>query len=57
MSDNQPQGPPRRIAPDRILAQVRVDGPDGEIGDTMLEIGPEHPAYERWDAWLKGRDQ
>ena len=55
--DRQPAGPPRRLAPDRILAQVRLEGPDGEVGDTMLEIGPEDPAYAAWDAWLREQGQ
>ena len=44
---------PRRLAPDKILAQVPVDGPDGVHADGLVEIGPDHPQWEAWDKWLR----
>lgn len=51
-TDRQPAGPPRRLGPDEIVAEVQVIGAAGEIGDTMLVIGPDHPLWGVWDAYL-----
>ncbi len=42
-----------RVAPDRLRIPVRVEGPNGEIGDGMLDIGPEHPDYSAWADWAE----
>jgi hypothetical protein len=42
----------RRVAADRLLVPMRAEGPNGEIGDGMVEIGPDHPQFERWTTWL-----
>ena len=37
-----------------ILIPIRVmDEDSGIIGDAMVEIGPNHPDYEKWDKYLK----
>ena len=48
---------PRRLAPDKILAQVTVHGPNGIIGDALIEIGPDDPGWEAWDEWLKDAEE
>jgi hypothetical protein len=41
-----------RIGPDRLRVPRRADGPNGEIGDGMVEIGPDDPEYDAWVAWI-----
>lgn len=47
---------PRRLAPDRLLVPMRAET-GGIIGDGAVEIGPDHPQYEQWAAYLEHRDQ
>lgn len=37
-----------RLPDDRLLIPRRAEGPDGLIGDGMVEIGPDDPEYEAW---------
>lgn len=43
---------PRRLDDDRILAPKRAEGPDGLIGDALVEMTPEDPDYQLWDEYL-----
>lgn len=40
-----------------ITVPMRAEGPDGLIGDGMVDIGPDHPDFAAWDAWLKQHEQ
>lgn len=51
------EGPPRRLEDGRILAQVPTEGPDGQVVEALLPIGPDHPLWKTWDDWLTQRDQ
>lgn len=46
----------QRLADGRLRVPMRAEGPNGEIGDGMAEIGPDHPQYEQWAAWLAHRE-
>lgn len=46
----------KRIGPDRLRVPARAEGPNGEIGDGMVEIGPDHPDYLAWDAWIRRQE-
>lgn len=46
---------PQRLPSGHLLVQMRAEG-EGIIGDALIEIGPEHPDYAKWDAWLRERD-
>ena len=39
----------------RLLVPRRAEGPRGEIGEGMVEIGPDDPAFEVWADWLRSR--
>lgn len=41
-----------RIGPDRLRVPRRAEGPNGTIGDGMVEIGPEDPEYDAWAEWI-----
>ena len=38
----------RWLDDDRLLVPMRAEGPDGTMGDGMVEIGPDHPDYGAW---------
>ena len=38
----------RRLDDDRLLVPMRAEGPDGTVGDGMVEIGHDHPDYGAW---------
>lgn len=42
----------QRLAADRLLVPMRAEGPNGEIGDGTVEIGPGHPQFQQWATWL-----
>lgn len=48
------QGPPRRLEDGRLLVQLPGSGPDGELAEGLVPIGPDHPAFAAWDDWLEG---
>jgi hypothetical protein len=35
-----------------LLVPMRAEG-DGWIGDGLVEIGPDHPDFQRWKAFLE----
>lgn len=43
---------PRRLENGRLVIPVRLEGPRGELGDGVMEIGPEHPDYSKWEREL-----
>jgi hypothetical protein len=43
---------PIRLADEKLLVPHRVTGPNGLIGDVMVEIGPDDPDYEASLAYL-----
>ncbi len=43
---------PRRLDNGRLAIPVRLEGPRGELGDGVMEIGPEHPDYAAWEREL-----
>ncbi len=36
-----------------LLVPMRAEGPDGLIGDGLVEIGPDHPDYKEWLPWAE----
>lgn len=42
-----------RFPDGRIEIPVRLKGPDGQIGDARVVIGPDDPRYEVWDTYLR----
>lgn len=46
---------PRRLEDGRLLVMLRGTGPNGEIADGLVAIGPDHPAYPTWNAYLEPR--
>lgn len=48
---------PRRLADGRLLVLLRGVGPDGEIAEGLVPIGPDHPDYPIWDDWLPRQDE
>lgn len=40
-----------------LLVPMRAEGEDGLIGDSAVEIGPDHPDYEKWVAELSDEDR
>lgn len=43
---------PRRLDNGNILMPVRMEGPNGELGDGMVEITPEDPEFGKMQAEL-----
>lgn len=35
-----------------LIVPMRAEGPGGILGDGMVEIGPDHPQYREWEAFL-----
>lgn len=42
----------QRLSPERLLVPLRAEGPNGEIGDGLDVIGPDHPQFRQWSTWL-----
>lgn len=42
----------RRLPNGNIIAETRLDGPNGEIGDALVEIGPDDERFQMWDEYL-----
>jgi hypothetical protein len=42
-----------RFLDGRIEIPVRLKGPDGEISDARVVIGPDDPRYEVWNTYLR----
>jgi hypothetical protein len=47
---------PRKLEDGRLVVMMRAESAD-MIGDAMIIIGPEHPAYEDWAAYIASLDQ
>jgi hypothetical protein len=43
---------PTALPNGHLLVPARAEGPNGEIGEGMREIGPDDPAYQLWLNWL-----
>jgi hypothetical protein len=39
-----------------MIIPVRAEGPNGELGDSAIEITPDHPDYQRWLKFAKKED-
>lgn len=44
---------PRRLPNGRLLIPVRLEGPDGTVGDGMREIDETDPEWDEWVAELE----
>jgi hypothetical protein len=47
----------KRLPNGNLLVPMRAEGPNGIIGDGAVEIGPDHPSYASWEAWLQRVEQ
>jgi hypothetical protein len=43
---------PRRLPTGNLVVPMRAEADDGTIGDAVVEIGPDHPDFAAWDAYL-----
>ena len=43
---------PRRLPNGNLEIEARFDGPNGEIGDALIEIGPDDERFPIWDQYL-----
>lgn len=43
---------PIRLPNGNLLVPIRAEGPDGMIGDAMVEVKPGTPEYERWAPYV-----
>lgn len=41
-----------RLPDGRLRVPMRAEGPDGMVGDGVVTIGPDHPWFAGWDAYL-----
>jgi hypothetical protein len=42
------------LLPDgKMMVPKRIEGPDGEIGDTFVEITKDDPLYARWIPFIE----
>lgn len=48
---------PRRLPNGRLLVRARAEGPNGEIGEGVIDIGPGDELYDFWNDWMTMRDQ
>lgn len=37
------------------IVPVRMEGPDGEIGETTTTVTPDDPDWVLWDEWYKSQ--
>lgn len=44
---------PERLPDGSLRVPMRAEGPGGIIGDGVRVIGPDHPAWSEWDAYLR----
>lgn len=47
----------QRLENGNLLIPKRAEGPDGLLGDGMVEIGPDHPDYQEWLAEVRQWEQ
>lgn len=45
----------RELPNGNLLVPRRAEGPNGEIGDGMVEIGPDDPGFQVWSDWLRSQ--
>jgi hypothetical protein len=43
---------PERLPNGNLLIPKRAEGPNGTIGDGMIEIAPNDPEFKKWDEYL-----
>ena len=43
---------PERLPNGNLLVPMRAEGEDGLVGDSVVEIGPEHPHFVDWEEFL-----
>jgi 8-oxo-dGTP pyrophosphatase MutT (NUDIX family) len=48
--------PARRVDDGEIRIPVRLEAPDGAVGEGWADIGPDHPDFQKWDEHLTARD-
>ena len=44
--------PPRRLDNGKLRVPRRCEGPEGFVGDGIVDIGPDDPEYAAWEAEL-----
>lgn len=44
----------RWVSRDEIEAPMTARGSDGETGDGLVIIGPDHKDFQAWADWLEG---
>jgi len=45
----------RRLSNGHLVVPGVFEGPDGIVGEGMVELAPGDEGYEVWDAWLRRR--
>jgi hypothetical protein len=56
LRDQERQMTTAQVLPNgRLLVPFRAEGPNGLIGDGMVEIGPEDPTFSEWADFLNHR--
>lgn len=46
----------KKLENGNLLVPIRAES-EGIIGDSMVEIGPDHPDYKVWLEWLDNQKQ
>jgi hypothetical protein len=52
-----PGAAPRRLPGGRLEVPARAEGPNGEIGDGIVVVGPGDELYDMWEAWITRRER
>lgn len=52
-----PERLPERLPDGRLRVLRRAEGPNGEVGDSVVEIGPEDPLFEVWGRYLTAQTE
>lgn len=42
----------RKLSSGNLLVPMRAEGDPGELGDSLVEISPEHPQYDGWIEYM-----
>jgi hypothetical protein len=48
---------PRRLPDGRLEVPASAEGPNGEIGDGIVVVGPGDELYELWEPWFARRER
>jgi hypothetical protein len=48
---------PRRLPDGRLVVPARAEGPNGEIGDGVVVVGPGDELFDIWEPWMARREQ